>query len=97
MLPHVVRFNAAVCGDAYAELLDDVGMHASAAAAGDTLAAWLTRLTAASGLETTLAGCGVVAPDVATLAAAAASQWTAGFNPRPVTAADLAPLYEAAG
>ena len=34
--------------------------------------------------------------DVETLAAAAAEQWTAGFNPRRVTPTDLARLYEAA-
>ena len=30
------------------------------------------------------------------LAAEAAKQWTAGFNPRPVSAADFLALYEAA-
>jgi alcohol dehydrogenase len=96
MLPHVVRFNADVCGAAYAALLQDVGLDAAPETAGDQLAAWLSDLLAATGLKTTLAGLGIAAPDTTALAAAAATQWTAGFNPRPVEAADLARLYEAA-
>jgi alcohol dehydrogenase len=33
---------------------------------------------------------------IKTLAAEAARQWTASFNPRPVTEADFVALYEAA-
>ena len=96
MLPHVVRFNAAACGSAYANLLADVGIAATAGEAGSTLADWLTGLLATARLKTSLHGCGIDAPDISALAAAAASQWTGGFNPRPVAAADLAALYEAA-
>ena len=96
MLPHVVRFNGPVCGEAYAELLTDVAISATAAEAGATLADWLTGLLAAAQLKTSLRACGIDAADVPALAAAAATQWTAGFNPRAVTAADLADLYEAA-
>jgi len=96
MLPHVVRFNGPSCGAAYAELLHDVGIDAAPAAAGETLAAWLARLLETARLATTLAGCGVATPAVDALAADAAAQWTAGFNPRPVNAGALAALYEAA-
>ncbi len=96
MLPHVVRFNAAACGSAYANLLADVGIAATASEAGTTLADWLTGLLATARLQTSLHGCGIDAPDISALAAAAASQWTGGFNPRPVAATDLAALYEAA-
>ena len=106
MLPHVVRFNGrasegdaaegAGCGVGYAELLGDVGIETRPAAAGDALADWLADLLAASTLKTSLTVCGCTAPDLAALATAAAAQWTAGFNPRPVTATDLALLYEAA-
>ncbi len=95
MLPHVVRFNAPACPDGYAELtriIFPAGDHA----AGDRLADWLTSLLIGGGLATRLCALGVPSSDVTRLAAAAASQWTAGFNPRPVTAADLASLYEAA-
>jgi alcohol dehydrogenase len=96
MLPHVVRFNAASCGVAYAELLRDIGIDAVPETAGERLAAWLSHLLAASGLQTTLSGLGIAAPDVPALAAAAATQWTGGFNPRAVTIDDFARLYEAA-
>ena len=96
MLPHVVRFNATSCGTAYAELLHDVGIDAAPESAGDELAAWLSRLLAASGLHTTLSALGIPTLDGPTLAAAAATQWTGGFNPRPVGIDDFARLYEAA-
>jgi alcohol dehydrogenase len=95
VLPHVVRFNAASCGAAYGELLRDIGIDAKPEAAGDQLASWLSQLVATSGLSTTLSALGITAPDVSTLAAAAATQWTGGFNPRPVTSDDFARLYEA--
>ena len=96
MLPHVVRFNAASCGTPYAELLHDIGIDADPEAAGDELATWLSRLLAASGLHTTLSALGIPTPDGPALAAAAATQWTGGFNPRPVGIDDFARLYEAA-
>jgi len=96
MLPHVVRFNAAVCAADYNDLLRDVGCEAAAATAGDRLADWLGAILAAAGLATSLGSLGITAPDVPALAAAAAGQWTGGFNPRPATADDLALLYEAA-
>ncbi len=96
MLPHVVRFNGPACGDRYAELLADVGIQAAPATAGDRLAEWLADLLARSGLKSSLAALGAGPFDVAALAAAAATQWTAGFNPRPVTPTDLADIYGAA-
>jgi alcohol dehydrogenase len=96
MLPHVVRFNAVACGTAYAELLHDVGIDTGPEAAGDELATWLSRLLAASNLRTTLSALGIPAPNGPALAAAAATQWTGGFNPRPVSIDDFARLYEAA-
>jgi alcohol dehydrogenase len=96
MLPHVVRFNSQACGTGYAELLGDVGITAAPAAAGASLADWLADLLRASRLQTTLSACGVTAPEITALAALAAEQWTAGFNPRPVAVADLAALYEVA-
>jgi alcohol dehydrogenase len=96
MLPHVVRFNAAACGDRFAELLSDIDIQSPPVSAGGRLAAWLAALLAAARLKLSLAAAGIATPDVPALAAAAATQWTAGFNPRPVSAADLATLYEAA-
>jgi alcohol dehydrogenase len=96
MLPHVVRFNAACCGSAYAEQLRDIGIETVPEEAGERLAAWLASLLTESGLRANLSGLGITTPDVPSLAAAAATQWTGGFNPRPVGVADLAGLYEAA-
>ncbi|MFM7206445.1 MAG: iron-containing alcohol dehydrogenase [Planctomycetaceae bacterium] len=96
MLPHVVRFNGPACGRGYADLLDDVAIAATADESGSTLADWLTGLLASARMKTSLTACGLDSPDIPALAAAAATQWTAGFNPRLVTAADLAGLYEAA-
>jgi len=96
MLPHVVRFNGPACNAGYAELLAEIGTACKPDAAAECLATWLADLIARSRLATTLTAARVAAPDTAALAAQAAAQWTAGFNPRPVTAADLARLYEAA-
>ena len=59
MLPHVVRFNGSACGSAYANLLADVGIAATAGEAGSTLADWLTGLLATARLKTSLHGCGI--------------------------------------
>ena len=97
LLPHVVRFNAPVVGSLYADLLAAAGDGSvSPSAAGDSLAARLTAMLVTGDLPVSLASAGIPAADVETLAAAAAEQWTAGFNPRRVTPTDLARLYEAA-
>jgi alcohol dehydrogenase len=96
MLPHVVRFNAADCAAHYAELLVDIGVVVPPAAAGARLASFLADLLRAGGLADTLTGLGIAPLDPQPLARLAARQWTAGFNPRPVTEPDLASLYEAA-
>ena len=93
MLPHVVRFNASACPDRYAELAADIGGDAAPA---DRIAAWLEALVAQAGLARSLTDLGIDRPDIRALAAAAAPQWTGGFNPRPVGADELARLYEAA-
>jgi alcohol dehydrogenase len=95
MLPHVVRHNGPACEAAYATLLGDIGQACASEAAG-RLATWLDDLLAAARLCRSLAALGIQAPAVPSLAEAAAAQWTAAFNPRPVTAEDLALLYEAA-
>ncbi len=83
MLPHVVRFNAVTCRDKYDELRSD-------------LADRVLELLKAANLPTSLRDLGVEKTKLPTLAQEATQQWTAQFNPRPVTVADLAGLYEAA-
>ena len=86
MLPHVIRFNSALVDAAleYRDLFD-----------GD-LAARVTTLLGEAGLPSTLGGYGITADIVPKLAAEAATQWTAQFNPRAVSVADFVALYEAA-
>jgi alcohol dehydrogenase len=95
-LPHVVRFNAPAAEPAYAELLTVAGIAARDGQAAAALAAWLDDLLTAAGLGRSLRAIGIAAPDIPALATAASTQWTGGFNPRPVTAAELAAIYEAA-
>lgn len=93
MLPHVVRYNAPAADDLYADLARDADLSGGAEAVADRV----TELLRAAGLPTTLAECGVSRDIVPLLAEEAGEQWTAKFNPRPVTEADLRRLYDAAG
>ncbi len=100
MLPHVVRYNGPACQAASGELLAVAGGSATGRAASSDAAAELAGrvddLLAAAGLARSLSELGLADPEIPSLATAAASQWTAGFNPQPVTAAELAAIYEAA-
>jgi alcohol dehydrogenase len=92
MLPHVVRWNADVVGDRYAELLAPRDSYA----AGEQLATRLEALRDAARLPATLREIGVVREDFPALAADAATQWTGSCNPRPFDAAAALALYERA-
>jgi len=86
MLPHVVRFNAA----------DGINPYSDLDADARRLASRLQTLLGAAGLCHGLRELGVPDSAVDDLAELAAAQWTAGFNPRPVGAAELAEIYRAA-
>jgi len=92
MLPHVVRWNAEVVGDRYAELV----AARDSEAAGEQLATRLEALRDAARLPATLREIGVAREDFKTLAADAATQWTGTCNPRPFDAASALELYERA-
>ena len=99
MLPHVIRHNAAdpAARTVYADRAAAAGLCAADdPAAADTLAACVTRLLRSAGVPTTLGEHGVTADRLPALAAEAADQWTATFNPVPVTAEDLEGLYRCA-
>jgi alcohol dehydrogenase len=96
MLPHVVRWNGALCGSRYAALLQLSGIDADASTAGDTLAARLESLARMGGLPATLRELGVVAGDLDRLAGDASKQWTGTFNPRPFDETAARELYERA-
>ncbi len=88
MLPHVIRFNETVVGDCYRQLHP-----------GGDLADRVAELKDVGNLPNTLQACGVQYPipstDLPILAKEASAQWTAQFNPRPLSPQDLMTLYEA--
>ncbi len=101
MLPHVVRFNAKEPSAlrAYAELAS--GPEIACASEGlesacEALIARLELLLNRGGMPRSLADCGIPRTAIPGLAAEAARQWTANFNPRKVEVADFVALYEAA-
>ena len=95
MLPHVVRFNGPAAEHLYAELVEQAGF-ANGQPAAEALADRVAELTAAAGLPQSLKECGVSDTILHLLAEEANQQWTARFNPRPVTEADILKLYQAA-
>ena len=96
LLPHVVRWNGAVAGDRYAELLAAVGRPAPKGEAAAALAARLEALAVAGDLPRGLRSIGVPEADLEALAAEAAQQWTGRFNPRPFDEKAAQELYRAA-
>ena len=93
MLPHVIRYNGVQCGDWYQELLQCQGGELAGYQGVNQLADWVSGLLSKAGLKQCLADCGVQREELARLSEDAERQWTAGFNPRPVSAADLYELY----
>jgi alcohol dehydrogenase len=97
MLPHVIHFNACTVPHLYEDLIEEAGLqngHVDHAA--ETLATHLARLMKLAHLPTTLTACGVSRGILPLLAEEAAQQWTARFNPRPVTEKEILGIYEAA-
>jgi alcohol dehydrogenase len=102
MLPHVVRWNAAVVSDRYADLrgvrlqADQRAGRAGlvpAEAGTQEFADQLYRLARAGGLPATLRELGVPRADLPALGADAATQWTGTFNPRPFDQSAALDLY----
>lgn len=92
LLPHVVRFNAPVAGADYAELLRLADIdRVDSAVAGEVLAEYLSELAHRAGIRPTEVP--LREGDLIELAEDAASQWTARFNPRPITRDDFVELY----
>ena len=95
MLPHVIRFNAVAVESLYAKL-QVPDQHTNGEPASEILARRVTELVKAAGLPTSLKDCNVSESILPILAEEANQQWTARFNPRPVTEADLLHIYQAA-
>lgn len=99
MLPHVIRFNLKfpAARTIYAELADS--LHAGSDGCRHTaelLVERIEELLALAAIPRTLTECGANASMIPLLAEEASRQWTASFNPVPLTQADFAGLYEAA-
>jgi alcohol dehydrogenase len=95
MLPHVIRFNAPAAGHLYAELVAECG-RANGEPASEILARRVADMVRTAGLPTRLRDCGVSDTILHLLAEEANQQWTARFNPRPVSEADILRIYQAA-
>jgi alcohol dehydrogenase len=95
MLPHVVRWNGAVAGERYRELLEIAHLRADPDPS-EALAARLTSLARAGGLPGQLRDIGLSQDALPELAADAATQWTGTFNPRPFDAKGARELYQRA-
>ncbi len=101
MLPHVVRFNAQQPDAAatYAELARFAGLAScgdSTAKAIDALIGRIESLLKAAEVAYSLSERNIPSSSLPKLAEEAARQWTAQFNPRPVTASDFEAIYAAA-
>jgi alcohol dehydrogenase len=101
LLPHVVRFNARVpaAQRAYAELAaatDIACLSEGWPAAVNALVARLETLLEAADISRSLAERRVDPSTLPALAEEASRQWTARFNPRPVSTPDFVALYTAA-
>lgn len=86
MLPHVVRFNSSDGSNPYSDLMPDA----------QVLAQRVERMLQAARMPTRLRELDVPRERLGELAALAAKQWTATFNPRPVGEAELLDIYQRA-
>lgn len=101
MLPHVVRFNGKdpAALKAYAELASAPEIACVSDGLDEALEAlvhWIEVLLNLAQMPRSLADCGVDRAMIPTMAEEAAKQWTATFNPRPITAAEFVRLYQSA-
>ena len=101
MLPLVVRYNSADAAalQGYAELASSAEIAKLKDGATNALEGLIARLESLlniCNMPRTLGECGVTADEIPVMAADAAKQWTANFNPRPIDAAGFQGLYEQA-
>jgi len=90
MLPHVVRYNWQAAANEYARLPMPDNMPCT------SLIEYIQRVRDQANLAGTLEQVGVARDRLEGLASAAAKQWTANFNPRPVGKSELLQIYEEA-
>jgi alcohol dehydrogenase class IV len=98
LLPTVVRWNAPVAAERYADLARLSGLHSASdnTKASESLAQRLEQLATAGGLQNSLSAAGVKRDHLTSLAEEAARQWTGGFNPRAFDLAGALEVYQSA-
>src|SRR6185503_2417048 len=104
LLPTVVRCNANVVAERYAELTrvvnhsagSDQRQQSETYESVEKLAQRLEQLASTGGLQTNLSGSGIAQGDLRSLADEAANQWTGRFNPRPFDVNGAFEIYQAA-
>jgi alcohol dehydrogenase class IV len=100
VLPHVLRFNASECGDAYAELAPCIFPHLEPAGQAERLSGFiegLAMLPVRLNLPVRLRDVGIPKEGLPLLAQSAMEQTRLLVNnPRPVSLSDAAEIYEAA-
>ncbi|MDA0660192.1 MAG: iron-containing alcohol dehydrogenase [Planctomycetota bacterium] len=100
VLPHIVDANWETCREVYTSLCSSLEclppLPSQSSTTQSPLAKWLQNLVSHFGLSTRLQDLQIDRSDLPNLAASAAQQWTAQFNPRQLTADDLEHLYAAA-
>ena len=87
MLPAVIRFNSIQVGSLYAELSYNQK-------SPDQLAEEIEQLMKSVGLPLRLSEYSIDSKVLPELAEAASQEWTARFNPRPVTSKELLEIYQ---
>ena len=97
LLPHVIRFNAQTVPELYCDLIEESGLqNGHIESAAEVLAERILSLMHLAKLPTKLSACGVSRGILPLLSEEAAQQWTARFNPRPVTEREILSLFESA-
>jgi alcohol dehydrogenase len=97
LLPHVIRFNAHTVPELYCDLIEESGLqNGHIEGAAETLVERINHLMQIAHLPTKLSSCGVSRTILPLLSEEASQQWTARFNPRPVTEKEILSLYESA-
>lgn len=97
LLPHVIRFNAQTVPELYCDLIEESGLqNGHVEGVAETLVERIVSLMKLAHLPTTLGACGVSRGILPLLSEEASQQWTARFNPRPVTEREILSLYESA-
>ncbi len=90
LLPAVIRFNIACAGELYEELCPSGG----GAEPGEELVRVVDGMLEKSAIPRRLSDYGIAEDELPKRAEEASSQWTARFNPRPVSTADCLKIYQ---